>query len=136
MTTERILLTALLIALGWLGHAAADGGKVGLHIAGDDALPLSAHTSIPVLVELSPPLAASYPLLLTPHIEGNAVELVRGRLLRADGKPEDATHLRFELPVVARSEGTAILRVDLMTYLCDPVCRRVSASDSRVLKVR
>jgi hypothetical protein len=136
MTIERCLLAALLIALGALGHAAADGGRVGLHIAGADSLPLSAHTSIPVLVELSPPSAARHPLLLTPHIEGNAVELVRGRLLRADGKQEDATHVRFELPVVARSEGTAILRVDLMAYLCDPLCRRVNASDNRILHVR
>jgi hypothetical protein len=133
MTTRALIV---LLCTSSLAHAAADGGRVSLHIAGDESLPLSAHTSIPVIVELAPPSAADHPLLLTPHIEGNAVELVRGRLLRADGKLDDATHLRFELPVVARSEGTAILRVDLMTYLCDPVCRRVSASDSRVLHVR
>jgi hypothetical protein len=137
MTTERraASLVAAACALA-LAHAAADGGQVSVHNRGDDSLPLSAHTSIPVVVELAPPSAAGHPLLLTPHIEGNAIELVRGRLLRADAKPDDATHLRFELPVVARSEGTAILRVDLITYSCDPVCRRVSASESRVLHVR
>jgi hypothetical protein len=89
---------------------------------------------VPLLVELAN--GASAPLLLTPRIEGSAVELVRGRLLRADARVLDATHLRFELPVVARSEGTAILRVEVTTYLCTTRCRRVLASESRVLHVR
>jgi hypothetical protein len=87
-----------------------------------------------VLVELSD--ATPQPLLLTPRIEGAAVELVRGRLLRADAKSLDSKHLSFNIPVVARREGTAILRVEVMTYVCATRCSRVIAIESRVLRVR
>jgi hypothetical protein len=40
------------------------------------------------------------------------------------------------VPVLAKSEGTAILRVDVMTYVCERVCRRVVLRDSEVLRVR
>ena len=94
-----------------------------------------AHASIPVEVAL-PTGSADWPLTLTPRVEGTALELVRGRFLRADAKQVDATHLRFEVPVVARGQGTAILRVELMTYACEPECRALTVQDSRVLRVR
>jgi hypothetical protein len=105
-----------------------------VEIQGDSSLPRGSHVSVPILVELARPDSA--PLLLTPSIEGGAIELLRGRLLAADAKRLDPTHLRFELPVFARSEGTAILRIELSAYVCSERCRRVSASDSRVLIVR
>ena len=95
----------------------------------------NAHAPIAVLVQL-PNASKDLPLLLTPRIEGDAVELVRGRLMRSDAKQSDATHLRFEIPVVARSEGTAILRVSVSTYLCAESCRRIEATTSAVLEVR
>jgi hypothetical protein len=71
-------------------------------------------------------------------VEGEAVEVVRGRLTRPDAKTVDgdASRLRFEVPVLAKSEGTAILRVDLMTYVCARVCQRVLLRASEVVRVR
>jgi hypothetical protein len=105
-----------------------------VEIQGDDSLQRAAHLGVPVWVQL--PAAGDAPLLLTPRSEGTAVEVVRGRLLRSDAKSIDATHLRFEVPVVARSEGTAILRVDVSTYVCETRCVQVTASASRALHVR
>ena len=137
-TNARAVLVALLCLcpqpLAAEANLAADSGGLSLNIAGDETLARAAHTSIPVIVTL--PDGGEHPLLLTPSIEGSALELVRGRLMRADAKRVDAQHLRFELPVVAKSEGTAILRVEVMTYVCSPGCRRVSASGSRVLRIR
>lgn len=110
-------------------------GDLQLTLQPEQHLPRNAHTSISVSVAL-PSARDNLPLLLTPRIEGAAVELVRGRLLRSDAKPIDATHLRFEIPVVARSEGTAILRVHLTTYLCTDTCRQVEVTASAVLEVR
>jgi hypothetical protein len=115
------------------GSAGAEPG-LSIEIQGPDDLPRAAHLSVPVLVSL--PAGAATPLMLTPSVEGFAVEVVRGRLIRGDAKSLDPSHLRFELPVVARSEGTAILRVDLSTYVCDPRCRPIAASATRVLHVR
>jgi len=139
MTTERSAwrrwtLLGLLLLVPGPPLSAADAAA-SISIRGEDTLALSAHTSIPVLVGLAPG-GAAFPLTLTPRIEGAAVELVRGRLLRSDGKPVDETHLRFDVPVVARSVGTAILRVELVTYACDPECRTISVQDGRVLRVR
>jgi hypothetical protein len=114
--------------------AAATAPPLRIEIKGDSSLARGSHASVPILVELADP--KSGPLLLTPSIEGAAIELLRGRLLGADAKTLDETHLRFELPVFARSEGTAILRIELSAYECSQRCRRVSASDSRVLIVR
>jgi hypothetical protein len=124
----------VLALLGCAALARAQEPRVHVEIQGENTLEHAAHLGVPVVVQL--PAAANAPLLLTPRVEGSAVEVVRGRLSRSDAKALDATHLRFEVPVVARSEGTAILRVDVSTYVCEPRCVRVSASDSRVLHVR
>jgi hypothetical protein len=132
--TDRARCWLVLAAVGCASLAHADESRVRVEIQGGDALERSAHLGVTVLVQL--PAAGDVPLLLTPRVEGTAVEVVRGRLLRSDGKALDATHLRFEVPVVARSEGTAILRVDVSTYVCEPRCLPVGASASRVLHVR
>ncbi|HEX4354956.1 MAG TPA: hypothetical protein VHZ95_18625 [Polyangiales bacterium] len=125
---------------GGLSRAAADDASaraadvpLKVEIQGEDSLPRSAHVGLPVILQLK--AASSAPLLLTPRIEGSAVEVVRGRLSRSDGKVLDETHLRFEIPIVARSEGTAILRVDVNTYACERRCVAISASATRVLHV-
>jgi hypothetical protein len=115
--------------------AAAVAPELQITLQPTQRLQRDAHTAIPVTVQL-PRGSADLPLLLTPRIEGAAVELVRGRLLRSDAKQMDPEHLRFEIPVVARSEGTAILRVSLTTYVCDDSCRRVEVATSAVLEVR
>lgn len=134
LALAALLATSLSISQSFADAPAADGGGLAIAIEGDDTLDRSAHASIPVIVSL--PAGADHPLLLTPSVEGGAVQLMRGRLTRADAKPLDPQRLRFELPVVAKSEGTAILRVEVMTYACSPGCARVLASASRVLHVR
>jgi hypothetical protein len=124
----------VLAALFGAALARAEEPRVTVEIQGENTLDHAAHLGVPVIVQL--PAASNAPLLLTPRIEGSAVEVVRGRLSRSDAKALDATHLRFEVPVVARSEGTAILRVDVSTYVCEPRCVPINASDSRVLHVR
>ena len=76
------------------------------------------------------------PLLLTPSVEGEAVRMVRGRLLRDDAVRADGGTLIFALPLSARRPGTALLRVSLLTYRCDATsCREVRAEASRMLQV-
>jgi hypothetical protein len=139
MTTNlrRAVLLAVALAVVPESLRAAES-KLTVTISGPETLTRAAHASIPVWVTLPPDSTElrDLPLALTPHIDGTAIELVRGRLLRADAKAEESGQLRFLIPVVARSEGTAILRVELMTYACDPRCRRVDASTTRVLHVR
>lgn len=125
-----LLLTAAAAQLA----AAADDARLQVEIEGPDSLERAAHFNVPVRVTL--PLGGAAPLMLTPSVEGSALEVVRGRLIRSDAKPVDATQLRFELPVVARSEGTAILQIEVNTYVCEPRCRAVSARASRVFRVR
>jgi hypothetical protein len=131
------LLSALWLSAYALSAGAQNAPLTALQIALQPLQQLvrNAHAPIAVLVQL-PNASKELPLLLTPRIEGDAVELVRGRLMRSDAKQADATHLRFEIPVVARSEGTAILRVSVSTYLCDESCRRIEATTSAVLEVR
>lgn len=126
------LLFAALHFAAAVAHAAAPDLQITLqpeqHLARD------AHTAIEVIVQL-PAASADLPLLLTPRIEGAAVELVRGRLLRSDAKKREDGGLRFEIPVVARSEGTAILRVSVVTFVCSQTCARVEATATGVITV-
>lgn len=130
----RILTAGVLLAAAQL--SAAQSGPVRVQLAAEQTLSAGAHAAIEVLVEL--PEGNDAPLLLTPSLEGVALEVVRGRLSRPDGKAVDeaGTRLRFEIPVRARSEGTAILHVDVMTYVCSRTCERVVLRSSQVVRVR
>jgi hypothetical protein len=76
------------------------------------------------------------PLLLTPTVEGEAVRVVRGRLLRDDAVRVDGSTLVFTLPLAARRPGAALLRVSMLTYRCDPTsCSEVRLEVSRMLQV-
>lgn len=79
--------------------------------------------------------AGPHPLLLTPRSEGTAIEVVRGRLMRADARDSRAGILQFRIPIVARSAGTAVLRVVVAGYACADRCRLVRAESSSVLRV-
>ena len=113
---------------------AAEAAQVRLQLAPEQELRTGSHAGVRVDVELPPDNDS--PLLLTPSIEGSSVEVVRGRLSRSDAKPSGKGALRFEVPVLARSEGTAILRVELMTYVCALRCQRVLLSKSQIIRVR
>lgn len=124
-----------MVALGSSAHVIAAAPELQILLRPEQHLARDAHTSIEVIVQL-PSRSADLPLLLTPRIEGAAVELVRGRLLRSDAKLLEGGRLRFAVPVVARSEGTAIFRVNVMTYVCTEACQRLQATTSAVLEVR
>lgn len=76
------------------------------------------HARFDLEVQL-PPNAAT-PLLLTPFREGQALEVVKGRLLRSDARDPNERPLHFELPVLARAPGVARIGVRLLAYLCEP----------------
>ena len=137
----RVLSAALLVllALPSRGTAAAPA-PVRVELAPEAALRAGSHAAIEVIVEL--PAGSDAPLLITPSADGESVEVVRGRLSRSDAKPvagdagDARIRLRFEVPVLAKSEGTAILSVDVMTYVCARTCQRVVLRASQVLRVR
>jgi hypothetical protein len=107
---------------------------VKMQLAPEQELRAGSHASVSVDVELPP--GNDSPLLLTPSVEGSSVEVVRGRLSRSDGKARSEHVLRFEIPVLARTEGTAILRVELMTYVCARTCQRLLLNASQIIRVR
>jgi hypothetical protein len=78
------------------------------------------------------------PILITPVSEGASVEVVRGRLSRPDADDPAANPLRFRIPIVARTPGTAVLRVHALGYACNARtkrCRSLETSTSAVLRV-
>ncbi|MFW5920221.1 MAG: hypothetical protein ACOCUS_00170 [Polyangiales bacterium] len=88
-----------------------------------------------VVAEVRRPEGNDRPLLLTPSSEGTAVEVVRGRLLRADAEDPDARVLRFRIPIVARSPGTAVLRAEVLAHHCTRRCRPLRARAATPLRV-
>jgi hypothetical protein len=92
-------------------------------------------SSIEVVVRV--PETEERPLLLTPMVEGEALHVVRGRMLRADARRDPDGTLHFAIPVLGRRAGTAVLRVALLAYRCAPRagCEAVRVSRSRTLQV-
>lgn len=76
------------------------------------------------------------PLLLSPTVQGAALEVVRGRLLRSDATTAapDHTALRFAVPVRAAAAGTSVVDVTVATYTCAARCRQVTASARLVVR--
>ncbi len=76
------------------------------------------------------------PLLVTPSVEGDALEVVRGRLTRNDGQ-SDADGLEIPIPVVARHAGHALLVAHVQTFVCDRGnCQAVRLRAEAELEVR
>lgn len=86
------------------------------------------HARLELEVQLPP--QAGRPLLLTPFREGQALEVVKGRLLRSDARDPGANPLQFELPVLARAPGSARIGVRLLAYVCEARCRAVETETS------
>ncbi|HEX7481005.1 MAG TPA: hypothetical protein VF331_24595 [Polyangiales bacterium] len=106
---------------------------VQIHVAAPETIPDGTHTAVTVTVDFAQP--NDQPLLLTPTSQGSALEVVRGRLSRSDARRISETQLRFELPVVAHGEGTAIVHVELAAYVCKTRCERVVASADQVVRI-
>jgi hypothetical protein len=76
-------------------------------------------------------------LLVTPSIDGASVEVVRGRLFRFDAEDPAADPLRFRVPVLARSIGTAVLSVRVDGHACEGTrCDPVDAEATARIDVR
>jgi len=114
------------------GGASPAASGVSVTLSAPDRL--IAGTTAMVVAEVHVPPSDS-PLLLTPTTEGTAVEVVRGRLLRADAERSANGTLRFRIPIIAKSAGTSVLRVRVMTYACARRCRAEEADAFLVLRV-
>lgn len=91
-------------------------------------LRVGARTSIPLLLHWEGTRPVQ--IIVSAYAEGRALDVVRGRLLRADAIDPEANPLRFELPVVAAVPGVALLNVTALAYPCAFRCeaRRIEAS--------
>ncbi len=133
---DRLLrgLTALgVLAAALAGAARAQAPGLSVQLEGPDELALGDRAEIVARVRLEPP--NDLPLLVTPSGEGPAVEVVRGRLLRADADDPAAETLRFRIPIVARSAGTSVIRVRALGWACAERCRQASGEASATLRV-
>ena len=93
------------------------------------------HAEIVALVHAED--AARGPILVTPTIDGAAVEVVRGRLFRFDADDPASDPLRFRVPVLARSVGTAVLSVRVDGHACEGAqCAAVDAEATARIDVR
>lgn len=89
---------------------------------------------IVVLVIAGP--SAARPLLVTPTSEGAAIEIVQGRFTRADAQDPDDEVLRFEVPFVARTAGTSVVRVRVDGFTCDEArCQALALEQARAVEV-
>jgi hypothetical protein len=106
----------------WLlcSTAMADGAPA-LRIADPRELRVGERASLEVALEL--PVDVATPLLLTQKVEGEAVEVVRGRLMRKDARDPEAVPLVFDVPLLARAPGTSIVRVHALVYRCRETCQ-------------
>ena len=113
------------------GAQAPPGVSVTLEIP--DGLVVGDRAEVIATVDVVPP--NDLPLLLTPRGEGPAVDVVRGRLLRADADEPSAMPLRFRIPIVARQSGTSVVRVRVSGWVCEERCRQSVAEATSVLRV-
>jgi hypothetical protein len=118
------------VAMPALGQEAP---RVDLTMHPPESLTVDDRASVIVEVHVLP--EGHRPVLLTPTSEGSAVEVVRGRLLRADAEDPEAAVLRFSIPIVARTPGTSVLRVHVSGWACEQRCRPVESDAEVVLRV-
>lgn len=89
---------------------------------------------VPVVLDWD--LAPDLPVIVSAHAEGRALEVVKGRLLRADAIDPEARPLRFELPLAATATGAAVLNVSALVYRCTVRCEAVRLEASQHVLVR
>jgi len=124
-------LFALALALAPArAHAQEGGGPIAIELR---APPLHAGDRAELIARVRG--AGAHPLLLTPRSEGTAIEVVRGRLLRAEAVDPSAEPLEFRIPLIAHLAGTAVVRVSVAGYACEARCRLVRAEASQIVNV-
>lgn len=131
--SPRRLIALVAVLFVASASARADEPRIDVHLVAPERLTPGDRAAIIAEVTVTP--RSGSPLLLTPTNEGASVEVVRGRLVRADAVDPEASPLRFEIPVVAKSAGTSILRVRILTYVCEARCRAIEATGQIVLEV-
>lgn len=129
------LLGLSLLGLGLLGgvHAQEPTGRVEVTLEAPPSLVAGDRAQLVAVVRVRP--SSDRPVLVTPTHEGTAVEVVRGRMLRADAVDPNAEELRFSVPIVARTPGTSVVRVVATGYACERTCVAVRGEASVVLQV-
>jgi hypothetical protein len=81
-------------------------------------------------------VATDVPVLVTPTHEGSAIEVVRGRLARADAVEANARPLRFPIPIVARERGTGVVRATVTSFVCEgEVCDAIEEEARVAIRV-
>jgi hypothetical protein len=125
---RRALACFVVLVAGQVARA-----DVALEIEEPAALHVGDHLTL--TVTLRPPPDASPPLLITPSSEGEALEVVRGRFLRADARDPNASPLVFDLPVVAARPGRSVIRVRAQGFRCDQSCEPFTFDAQRTLLV-
>lgn len=126
----RGLSAALLVAGGSLALAQAD-----LDVRFEP--PPELHVGDRARLVLVADVPADMPVSVTPQATGDALEVVRGRLLRTDAQQPDARPLVFEIPVAARAAGNGVVRARVRSFTCDEDgdCRATSAEASLTVRV-
>ncbi len=129
--TLAILATSLALA----ALARAQSAPLTVRIEAPAELHPGEHADVALLVHAED--AARGPLLVTPTVDGAAVEVVRGRLFRFDAEDPASDPLRFRVPVLARSVGTAVLSVRVDGHVCEGSrCAAVDAEATARIDVR
>ncbi len=114
--------------------AAARDPRPTLTIEADTELRVGARAVVPLLLRWDGTRPAQ--VIVSAHAEGRALDVVKGRLLRADAIDPAANPLRFELPVVAAAPGVALLNVTALTYSCAYRCEAQRIEVSRQILIR
>jgi hypothetical protein len=132
---RRNAALAALAALAVAGAASAQTDALSVRLEAPQQLHPGDHVEIVALVHAED--AARGPLLVTPSVDGAAVEVVRGRLFRFDADDPESDPLRFRVPVLARSVGTAVLSVRVDGHACEGArCTPASAEATARIDVR
>jgi hypothetical protein len=131
MRAPVVIAIAMLLAT----LASAQSPALTVRIEAPPAMHPGDHADVVVLVHAED--LARGPLLVTPSVDGAAVEVLRGRLFRFEADDPDADPLRFRVPVLARSIGTAVLSVRADGHACEGArCEAVEAEATARIDVR
>lgn len=130
----RFSCRAVLAPLLGVLCSAAIPAEEALRVEAPTELRVGARITVPVILDW--PVAPDLPVVVSAHAEGRALEVVKGRLLRADASDPNARPLRFDLPLAATAPGTAVLNVSALVYRCIVRCESVRLETSQQVLVR
>ncbi|UJR82305.1 hypothetical protein [Sandaracinus amylolyticus] len=131
----RRLAHVLALAITLAALVARAQSDAAIEVALDPPARLAVGARAEVIVRVRASERAGRPMLITPSSEGSAIEVVRGRLTRGDAE-EAGGELRFRVPIVARTAGTAVMRVRVDGFACEAGhCRALVVEASAPIEV-